>query len=187
MARAFLRHDPDIILIGEIRDHDTADVAVKAAQTGHLILSTVHTNDSIGTIPRLQSLGVNSNMISSSMLGALSQRLVRRICPHCREEYEPNQKFLDLFGEHMNKTTFTHGKGCRRCNQTGYHGRIGIFELFYVDDEIQDMIQLDASLGEILAKALIKGMMPLTVDGILKVEQDITKLARAIALGKRKK
>ena len=176
MARAFLRHDPDILLIGEIRDVDTADVACKAAQTGHLILSTIHTNDAISTISRMQSLGVNSNMIASSMLGALSQRLVRRICKHCRAPYDPDPTVAKLFVDHLEKESFTQGVGCPKCNRTGFLDRIGIFELFYVDDELQDMIQLEATLGEILAKALIKGMIPLTVDGLLKVEQDITTL-----------
>ena len=174
MARAFLRHDPDILLIGEIRDEDTADVACKASQTGHLILSTIHTNDSISTISRLQSLGMNANMIASSLLGALSQRLVRRICRRCRTQYQPEDNMLNIFGNHLEMDTFHKGEGCTHCNRTGFHDRIGIFELFYVDDELQDMIQLEATMGEILAKALIKGMIPLTVDGLLKVEQEIT-------------
>ena len=176
MARAFLRHDPDILLIGEIRDVQTADVAVKAAQTGHLILSTVHTNDSISTIARLQSLQVSANMIASSMLGALSQRLVRRICRECQTEYSPDETILKLFEDHLERTEFHHGAGCAHCNRTGFYDRIGIFEMFYVDDEIQDMIQLEATLNEILAKALIKGMIPLTVDGLMKIEQGITTL-----------
>lgn len=174
MARAFLRHDPDILLIGEIRDFDTAEVACKAAQTGHLILSTIHTNDSISTISRLQSLGISSNTIASTMLGALSQRLVRRICSHCITEYEPTDVLKRLFGDHIELTSFTKGAGCKHCNGTGFQDRIGIFELFYVDDELQDMIQLDSLLSEILSKAMIKGMVPLTVDGLIKVEQKIT-------------
>jgi len=174
MARAFLRHDPDILLIGEIRDQDTADVACKAAQTGHLILPTIHPNDSISTISRLQSLVISSNTISVTMLGALSQRLVRRICNRCVAKYEPSKNMQALFGDHIALDSFVKGAGCKHCNNTGFSDRIGIFELFNVDDELQDMIQMDALLSEILAKSMIKGMVPLTVDGLLKVEQRIT-------------
>lgn len=180
MARAFLRHDPDILLIGEIRDLDTADIACKAAQTGHLILSTIHTNDSISTISRLNSLGVGPNMIASTLLGALSQRLVRRICDDCRTEYEPEEKLHTIFKDHIRVEKFTKGAGCNQCNHTGFQDRIGIFELFYVDDELQDMIQGEALLTELLAKALIKGMMPLTMDGVYKVEQGITSVEELI-------
>ena len=180
MARAFLRHDPDIILIGEIRDSDTADVAIKAAQTGHLILSTIHTNDSISTISRLHSLGISINLISGSLLGALSQRLVRRICPKCKGTYTPDPSLLKIFENHTSKEAFIQGAGCDYCNRTGFHDRLGIFELFYVDDEIQDMIQQEALMSEILSKALIKGMVPLTMDGILKVEQDITTIEELV-------
>lgn len=176
MARAFLRHDPDILLIGEIRDTDTADVACKAAQTGHLILSTIHTNDSISTISRLQSLGVSPNMISSTLLGALSQRLVRRICNHCRTDYDPDEKLLNIFKGHTEGVKTTKGKGCPKCNHTGFMDRIGIFELFYVDDELQDMIQMDALLSDIMIKAIDKSMVPLTHDGLKKFQQGITSL-----------
>ena len=174
MARAFLRHDPDILLIGEIRDVETADVACKAAQTGHLILSTIHTNDSISTISRLNSLGISHDLIATALLGALSQRLVRRMCNHCKQPYTPEEKYLKMFEDHTEEVEFIHGVGCPKCNQTGYYDRIGIFELFYIDDEIQDMIQLKATMNEILNKALIKGMIPLTVDGLLKVKEKIT-------------
>lgn len=174
MARAFLRHDPDILLIGEIRDVDTADVACKAAQTGHLVLSTIHTNDSISTITRLQSLGVSSNLIASSLLGALSQRLVRRICDNCETVYDPDPKLLEVFGDHLNRKEFHKGGGCPKCNRTGFRDRIGIFELFYIDDDLQDMIQMESSLNEILNVSLLKDMLPLTVDGLLKVDQGIT-------------
>lgn len=180
MARAFLRHDPDILLIGEIRDIDTADIACKAAQTGHLILSTIHTNDSISTISRLESLGIGPNMVASTLLGALSQRLVRRICSNCSVEYEPDEKMYKIFKDYIRTDVFIKGSGCKKCNHTGFQDRIGIFELFYVDDELQDMIQGEALLSELLAKALIKGMMPLTMDGIYKVEQGISTIEELI-------
>jgi type II secretory ATPase GspE/PulE/Tfp pilus assembly ATPase PilB-like protein len=174
MARAFLRHDPDILLIGEIRDDATADVSVRAAQTGHLILSTIHTNDSIGSIARLETLGVSRNMVGSSLLGVLSQRLVRRICDNCKQTYVPSDKIMRIFGDHLASSEFFSGKGCEECNRTGYQERIGIFELFVIDDELQDMILLEANPSDILTKALIKGMIPLTADGLLKVQQGIT-------------
>ncbi|MCZ7583279.1 MAG: GspE/PulE family protein [Deltaproteobacteria bacterium] len=176
MARAFLRHDPDILLIGEIRDEDTADVACKAAQTGHLILSTVHTNDSVSTISRLNVLGLNHELIGSSLLGVLSQRLVRRICPKCTEAYEPDAEALETFGEFAPTGPFQHGAGCDYCSRTGYRGRIGIFELLIVDDEIQRMISEHAPLDAILEISLAKGMTPLVYDGLRKVEMGYTTL-----------
>ncbi len=180
MARAFLRHDPDILLIGEIRDEDTADVACKAAQTGHLILSTVHTNDSISTISRLNVLGLNYELIGSSILGVLSQRLVRRICTHCREEYVPDQETLDYFGDHLKAAKLVRGAGCGHCAHTGYRGRIGIFELLIVDNDIQRMIFEERNLDEILELALSKGMTPLVFDGLRKVHQGFTTLEELV-------
>ncbi len=176
MARAFLRHDPDILLIGEIRDEPTADVAVKAAQTGHLVLSTLHTNDSVSTISRLNVLGLDYDLIGSSLLGVLSQRLVRRVCENCREEYVPSENSLSPFKKHLNMDKFIHGKGCDYCNHTGYRGRIGLFELFVIDHQTQKMIYDARSLDDILENALEKGMTPLVVDGLRKTEMGITTL-----------
>lgn len=185
MARAFLRHDPDILLIGEIRDEDTADVACKAAQTGHLILSTLHTNDSVSAISRLHVLGLDYNLIGSSLLGVLSQRLVRRICSNCKVTYEPNREDYGLFKDHMTIDTFYKGAGCAKCGHSGYRGRIGIFELFSIDDDIQRMIYEERHLDDIERAAMEKGMTPLVLDGIRKVEQEYTtieELRRVIPL-----
>jgi general secretion pathway protein E len=176
MARAFLRHDPDILLIGEIRDEPTADVAVKAAQTGHLVLSTLHTNDSVSTISRLNVLGLDYDLIGSSLLGVLSQRLVRRVCENCQEEYVPTENSLSPFKKHIQMDKFVHGRGCDYCNHTGYRGRIGLFELFVIDHQTQKMIYDAKSLDDILEYALEKGMTPLVVDGLRKTEMGITTL-----------
>ena len=129
--RVFLRHDPEIIMIGEIRDDETAEMAVRAAQTGHLVLSTLHTNDSLGAIPRLVGLGVNPSMISSSLIGVISQRLARRICPHCTESYTPNQELIaEFFASPPSDINWQKGGGCNECNYTGYKGRLAIAELW---------------------------------------------------------
>jgi general secretion pathway protein E len=176
LARAFLRHDPDVLLIGEIRDAETADAAAKASQTGHLVLSTVHTNDAVSAISRLVGLGLDYDVISAVLLGVLSQRLVRRICRHCMEPFMPEPKVREIFGELAEGIEFTRGAGCERCNQTGYRGRIGLFELFVIDDAIQQAIQLERPLPEIAHMAEQRGMRPLVEDGINKVRHKLTTL-----------
>ncbi|RME53262.1 MAG: type II/IV secretion system protein, partial [Deltaproteobacteria bacterium] len=180
LARAFLRQDPDILLIGEIRDEETADIAIKAAQTGHLILSTLHTNDSVSAVSRLRSLGIHPNMLSSALLGVLSQRLVRRICPHCIAPYEPDPKLRTLFAPKLKKERFYAGKGCDHCNYSGYKGRIGIFELFVVDPEIQRLIREDRSVEEIQEAALEQGMVPIVADALHKITRDITTMEEVV-------
>ena len=180
LARAFLRHDPDVLLIGEIRDAETADVASKASQTGHLVLSTVHTNDAVSAVSRLVGLGLEHDVVAGILLGVLSQRLVRRICRHCAKPYVPEEKVLKLFGKAVDGFDFVRGVGCEKCNKTGYRGRIGLFELFVIDDEIQNLIQLEKSLPEIQAAAIAKGMIPLVRDGLLKVERQITSLEEIV-------
>lgn len=176
LARAFLRHDPDVLLIGEIRDGDTADAAAKAALTGHLVLSTVHTNDAVSAIPRLLGLGLDYDIISSILLGVLSQRLVRRVCRHCQDVYLPEASVREKFGKLTDGLDFIHGAGCAHCNQTGYRGRIGLFELFIIDDEIQRLIQQETPIPDIQEVAIRKGMKPLMVDGLLKVKHQLTTL-----------
>ncbi len=176
LARAFLRHDPDVLLIGEIRDSETADVAAKAAQTGHLVLSTVHTNDAVHAVARLLSLGLEHEVISAVLLGVLSQRLVRRVCRSCAQPYLPDKKAREPFGKRAQGLEFVHGVGCPRCNQTGYRGRIGLFELFVIDAEIQNLIQQEVPVSEIQRVALERGMVPLVLDGLLKVEHKMTTL-----------
>jgi len=174
LARAFLRHDPDVLLIGEIRDAETADVAAKASQTGHLVLSTVHTNDAVHAVPRLVSLGLTHEEIAQVLLGVLSQRLVRRVCRGCGEPYLPDRKLREPFGETIKGFEFVRGAGCKRCSNTGYRGRVGLFELLVVDADLQLAIQHERPVNELNDLAVAHGMRPLVWDGLLKVEHKIT-------------
>ncbi len=180
VLRSFLRHDPDVMLVGEIRDSETADIAVQAALTGHMVFSTLHTNDAVGAITRLEDMGVESYLISSCLVGVLAQRLVRKICPSCIcEEIMPEQKrktiahSLDVPLEKMGKTV-KYGKGCEACGQTGFKGRAGIFELMTINDEIQSLVARGAERKLILEKAVENGMKTLRQDGLSKVQQGIT-------------
>jgi type IV pilus assembly protein PilB len=172
--RSLLRQDPNIIMIGEIRDGTTANIAVQAALTGHLVLSTLHTNDAPGAVTRLLDLGVAPYLVSASLIAVLAQRLVRKICPACKTEYEPassiRKAVKSLCGE---VEKFYRGVGCRKCRNTGCAGRIAIHELFVPDDEIKEMINDRASLKKLRAEALRNGMIPLQLDGIEKVKAGI--------------
>ncbi len=172
--RSLLRQDPDIIMVGEIRDCDTANIAVQAALTGHLVFSTLHTNDAPGAITRLLDLGVAPYLISASLIAVLAQRLVRKICPNCKTEYEPSasiRKVVEKLGGEIEK--FYRGVGCKKCRNTGYAGRIAIHELFVPGDEIKEMINNNASLKQLRDKAVEGGMIPLLQDGIEKVKAGI--------------
>jgi type II secretory ATPase GspE/PulE/Tfp pilus assembly ATPase PilB-like protein len=173
--RAILRQDPDIVMVGEIRDSETAQISVQAALTGHLVLSTVHTNDSIGAIARLRDLGVAEYLISSSLLAVLAQRLCRRICPDCREPETPPAYLLRALGLDPSNLGFQpmRGKGCRRCVGTGYIGRIGLFELFELNEEYHNMIVRSESSDAIRAKARAAGMKFLVDDAVEKVRQRV--------------
>jgi type II secretory ATPase GspE/PulE/Tfp pilus assembly ATPase PilB-like protein len=141
--RAILRQDPDVIMLGEVRDHETAETAVRAALTGHLVLTTLHTNDAIGAIPRLKDIGPDPGLISDALLGVVAQRLVRRVCPHCGEHHEPTASDLKLLGlkpGDVNTSTWRKGRGCPRCFHTGYLGREAIIELLNVDDRVRGLI-----------------------------------------------
>jgi type IV pilus assembly protein PilB len=172
--RSILRQDPDIIMIGEIRDHETADIAVRSATTGHLVLSTVHTNDAPGVITRLIDMGIEPFMVASSVIGAVSQRLVRRICPHCRSRYEPNQAELVFAGFQDQSVDLYAGKGCDKCNQTGYRGRVALHEVLTVTPNIQKLVLDSPSNDELRQVALEEGMISLKDDGIEKVRQGLT-------------
>ncbi|MEP0842245.1 MAG: type II secretion system ATPase GspE [Phycisphaerae bacterium] len=172
--RSFLRHDPDVILVGEIRDRETAEVAINASLTGHLVFSTLHTNDSCTANTRLLDMGVEPFLVSSSLDGVLAQRLVRKICPHCKQEYQPDPAALpkDLVlekGQPLYK-----GVGCRECRNIGYKGRLGIFELLMIDDEIREMVVQRASAGRIQQVALKHGLKLLREDGWAKVRAGLT-------------
>jgi len=173
--RSFLRQDPDTMMIGEIRDYETVEMAFRAALTGHLVFSTLHTNDAPTAITRLKDLGLDKNMLSSSILCVLAQRLVRVICSYCKEQYHPEKTiFDDLRVEFDPEVKFYRGRGCDECNGTGYRGRAGIFELLEFTDEIRILIQKDAPLEEIRKAAINSGMKTLREDGMDKIKQGIT-------------
>ncbi|MEI7836510.1 MAG: GspE/PulE family protein, partial [Planctomycetota bacterium] len=169
--RSLLRQDPDIIMIGEIRDEETARIAVQASLTGHLVLSTLHTNDAPSSITRLINIGVEPYLISAAVNAALAQRLARSICPNCRQpETSPREServYLEKHGADP-KQTFR-GAGCDRCRHTGYKGRVGLFELLQLDDEIRDIISRNASLNELRQAANAHGMWTLLQDGLNKI------------------
>ncbi|MCK5438252.1 MAG: Flp pilus assembly complex ATPase component TadA, partial [Desulfobulbaceae bacterium] len=182
ILRNILRQDPDIIMIGEIRDPATANHAIQAALTGHLVFSTLHTNDAVSSISRLRDLGVEPFLIGSTMLGAMAQRLVRTICPHCIETYSESTETLRFFGFNQDETTLKlkRGKGCRECRKTGFLGRCGIFEIFPMSDRIKQMIATSESEADISKTALREGMTTLKDDGWLKVRQGKTTCEEAI-------
>jgi type IV pilus assembly protein PilB len=177
--RSILRQDPNIIFVGEIRDHETAGIAVQAAQTGHLLLSTLHTNDAPATVSRLFDLGIEPFLVASSLIGILAQRLVRRSCPSCLAPQEPNAQTVEKIGG-LNllhaKGQWLAGRGCENCGQTGFKGRIGIHELLQVNDELRELITRRAPEHEIRKAARIAGMRTLVEDGISKAAQGLTTL-----------
>jgi type IV pilus assembly protein PilB len=170
--RSILRQDPDVIMVGEIRDRETAEIAVQAAMTGHLVFSTLHTNDAAGALTRLTEMNIEPFLISSSVIGVLAQRLVRSICSECKETYKPSQDVLKFLGSDVKE--LYRGKGCNACKMTGYRGRIGIFELLVVNEEIRKMIVDRASSEDVKKKAIEMGMKTLREDGIAKILQGIT-------------
>ncbi|HEY4815795.1 MAG TPA: type IV-A pilus assembly ATPase PilB [Candidatus Acidoferrum sp.] len=170
--RAFLRQDPNIILVGEIRDFETAEIAVKAALTGHLVLSTLHTNDAPSTISRLMNMGIEPFLVATSVNLICAQRLVRRICSNCKEELEvPEQALVDAgySPEEAKKTKIYHGKGCSTCNKGGYKGRTGLYEVMEINDELRELILVGASALELKKKAIEQGMITLRRSGLIKV------------------
>lgn len=173
--RSILRQDPDIIYVGEIRDSDTAEIAIRAALTGHLVFSTLHTNDAVGTITRLRDIGIDAALIGSALNCSFAQRLVRRICPRCRIECRPEKDLLEKL-DLSSENRFYKGQGCEFCGGIGYRGRIGIFEMLVVRGEIRRLITRGASEDEILKVARALGMKPLLEDGLLKVIKGITTL-----------
>ena len=173
--RTLLRQDPDVIMVGEVRDEETARTAIQAALTGHLVLSTLHTNDAASAITRLVNMGVESYLISAALNLVLAQRLVRRICPKCREELDPPRtlrKALERMGYSIEK--FFRGVGCRRCRNTGFSGRIGVHELLNITDELRDAIVRDANIIELRRLGMEQGMVTLRHDGFRKVREGIT-------------
>jgi type II secretory ATPase GspE/PulE/Tfp pilus assembly ATPase PilB-like protein len=179
--RSILRQDPDVIMVGEIRDLDTSQIAIQAALTGHLVLSTLHTNDAPEAITRLMDIGVEPYLISSSVIGVLAQRLIRVICPHCKTSVPPDEGALKEIGDQVSKfkepPTFSRGKGCKQCKQSGYLGRKGIYELLVVNETVKRMISERASSFAIRDAAReTAGLISLRKDGLMKVLKGITTL-----------
>ena len=174
--RATMRLDPDVILVGEIRDKETASIAIQAALTGHLVLSTVHANDAVGALFRLMDLGIEPFLITSAMVGIIAQRLVRRVCPHCRALREaPEEEQMAYEGAMGEKRTkFYYGTGCNFCALTGYHGRMGAYEIMVMSEEIRRLVLRGASTDEIKAQAIKEGMVTMWRDGMLKVQAGLT-------------
>ncbi|MFQ6100208.1 MAG: GspE/PulE family protein [Anaerolineae bacterium] len=174
--RAIMRLDPDVILVGEIRDQETAEIAVQAALTGHLVLSSIHANDAVGVLHRLIELGVEPFLIVSALVGVVAQRLVRRVCDHCRvlADVSPDERLA--FESEMGNTParFYQGQGCNFCAETGYRGRVGVFEVLTVSEAIRRLLMEGASADEIEAQAIAEGMVVMRCDGMLKVQQGIT-------------
>jgi type IV pilus assembly protein PilB len=181
--RSFLRQDPNIILVGEIRDFETAEIAVKAALTGHLVLSTLHTNDAPSTINRLMNMGIEPFLVASSVHLICAQRLVRRICTECKEAAPQSPEALAQAGfneEDANSVTPMKGAGCERCNQTGYKGRVGLYEVMAVADELRELILVGASGLELRRKAIDEGMITLRHSGLRKVKDGLTTLEEVV-------
>lgn len=173
--RTLLRQDPDVIMVGEVRDEETARTAIQAALTGHLVFSTLHTNDACAAITRLANMGVETYLLGAALNMVLAQRLVRRICPKCKSAYEPHRtirKAIERMG--LDIQEFYKGVGCKKCRNTGYSGRIGVHELLVLDDEIRDMVVSNASVLDIQQAAARKGMINLRQDGFRKVREGIT-------------
>ena len=170
--RAFLRQDPDRILVGEIRDFETAQIAIEASLTGHFVFSTLHTNDSASTVTRLIDMGVEPFLICSSLSGVLSQRLIRRVCKNCKVEYDPTDEDLErlqLTRDEVAGHKFCYGKGCKKCNNTGYKGRKALVELMVIDNSIRELIYANAPMAKIRDRAIENGMLPIRDDGILAI------------------
>jgi general secretion pathway protein E len=184
--RSFLRHDPDVIMVGEIRDRDTAEIAIQASLTGHLVLSTVHTNDAPGAITRLADMGVEPFLVASSLIGVLAQRLIRTVCPDCREAYQPSEEALREIGVQLSNLksvpTIYRGKGCQKCVFTGYRGRSGIYELMPIDDDIRQLILEKVDAGTIKKSAVKRGMRTLREDGAKKVLAGVTTIEEVLSV-----
>ena len=174
--RAFMRHDPDVILVGEIRDNDTAETAAQAALTGHMVLSSIHANDTGGSIYRLLNLEVDPFLIASSQVGVVAQRMVRRVCSNCSEIRKASEEEQTLFEQelHFRQTEFTYGRGCNFYSNTGYRSRVGLFEVMTMSEDLRRILISNTGPGPLKAQALKEGTLSLLHDGLLKASQGIT-------------
>jgi len=181
--RAFLRQDPDIIMVGEIRDFETAQIGIQAALTGHLVLSTVHTNDAPGTVTRMIDMGIEPFLISSAVILILAQRLIRKVCSECKEQIQVHPQLLMDLGvppdEVKTFPTFK-GKGCPICSGTGYKGRLGLYEVMLLKDEVKELILARASTTEIKKEAIRMGMKTLRQSGIHKIKTGMTTIEEVL-------
>ena len=182
--RSILRQDPDIIMIGEIRDLETAQIAVQASLTGHLVLATLHTNDAVGAVTRLVDMGVEPFLVASSLLGVLAQRLVRKLCPHCRKQHLPDEaelKLLEVTPRAGKAPSIFTPVGCTVCSSTGYQGRTGIYELLTIDESLRSLIHDGAAEGKLRDYARARGMQTIRQDGlrwVLKGETSLEEVLR---------
>ena len=177
--RSVLRQDPDVIMVGEMRDAETAQIAMQAALTGHLVFSTIHTNSAAATITRLIDMGIEPFLISSTILGVLAQRLIRRVCPQCRKSYSPHPEQIRELGvseDRVRKTggSFFTGQGCEHCRETGYRGRLGVHELLVMTDKVKAAVMESSDANFIQRCALKDGMITLRRDGTSKVLRGLT-------------
>lgn len=182
--RAILRQDPDVIMVGEIRDFETAGMAIESSLTGHLVLSTMHTNDAPGTLTRLIDMGVEPFLITSAVAGVVAQRLMRTICGECKEPYKPDQSLIREMGfnpEEVENITFFHGKGCAECNYTGYKGRVGAYELLILSEEVKELVLERAASSVIFQQARKDGLRTLREDGWEKIIQGITTMEEVLS------
>ncbi|MFZ9042691.1 MAG: GspE/PulE family protein [Ilumatobacteraceae bacterium] len=181
--KALLRQDPDVILVGEVRDADTARIAVQSALTGHFVLSSLHGNDSVAAVHRLLDMGIEAFLVASAVVAVVSQRLVRRICDNCKEEYEPTADEISVFRQHTggsDKVHFFRGKGCSYCSGTGYHGRIGVYELLRVTPELRRLIVGWATTEELRRLAVAQGMRTMLREAMQLVEDDVTTVPEVV-------
>jgi len=185
--RTILRQDPDIVMIGEVRDSETLNAAIQASLTGHLVLATLHTNDAVSSVTRMVQMGAESFLVADSLIGVVAQRLVRKICPHCKTTYKPTAEIMKRIGHYFSEdTVFYKGTGCKMCNMSGYKGREMISEVLTIDDELSEMINENKSKQEILNKAIQKGHKTLADDAVNKVKEGITtidELLRIVKIG----
>lgn len=185
--RSILRQDPDIVMLGEIRDAETAEIAVRAAITGHLVLSTIHTNDAVSSVVRLKDMGIASYLLSSSLVGIVAQRLMRKLCPHCKEAYEANDYEKEVLNVPKDSSLTLYRKnGCVRCSNNGYKGRVGIYEILEINKQIRELINDDASIEQITNAALKNGMKTLNMSAInvvLNGNSTVEELLRVTLLG----
>lgn len=183
--RSILRQDPDVVMIGEIRDQETAQIAIQAALTGHIVLSTLHTNDAPASITRLIDMGIEPFLISSSIIIVVAQRLVRRLCDKCKEKYNPPQEMIKRLGisvEEAKKITFYRAKGCDECGQTGYRGRLAIFEVMQMTDAIAKLTMERADTTQIKKQAIADGMILLVQDGVRRIKEGLTTIEEVLSV-----